>query len=286
MILIALGFAAMTQAVRAQETLYVANGSKGSAGILYTVNPATAAYTAVGPITTSTGALGMTGMAFDPLNGILYGVTGLESPTSPRNLVTINPATGAATIVGALTESSSSVGLTDISFRSDGTLFGVFSSTLYTVNLATGGLTVIGATGPTSPGGGLAFNSTGTLYTAGTTVGGHVDRLDPSTGARTPGPTMTNAPYGAPLGAMMALGFSATDILYGANSNRAQNGATATAVELVTINTSTGVVTDIGALPASVDALAFGPAVPEPSAVALLGCGALIAGFIRRRSRR
>ena len=83
----------------------------------------------------------------------------------------------------------------------------------------------------------------------------------------------------------MALGFSSSNTLYAANSAREQNGATITTVNLVTINPVTGVVTDIGALPGNVDALAFSP-VPEPSSIALLGLGAVIAGFLQRRSRR
>jgi hypothetical protein len=284
-IVFALSAAAFISQVCAQETLYVATGSKGANGVLYTVNPATAAFTMVGPITASTGAIGLTGLAFDPLNGVLYGVTGFESPDSPRTLVTINPATGAATIIGAVTGSFGSVGLTDLSFRADGTLFGINPSTLYTVNLGTAAATSIGSTGENPPGGGLAFNSLGALYSAGIATG-TVDTLNTSTGARTVGPTMTNAPHAGTLGAMMALGFSSANILYAPNSAREQNGATVTTVDLVTINTSTGLVTDIGSLPGNVDALAFGPAVPEPSSIALLGVGVAIAAFLKRRARR
>jgi PEP-CTERM motif len=283
-IFLALSVAALASAVRAQETLYVATGSKGAAGVLYTVNPFTAAFTSVGPITTGAAAIGMTGLAFDPLNGALYGITGLESPNFPRSLVTINPATGAATVLGTLTSTFGTTGLTDISFQSDGTLFGISPSTLYTINLGTGALTSIGSTGLNPPGGGLAFNPSGTLYSAGIATG-TVDTLSTSTGARTVGPTMTGAPHAGSLGAMMALGFSSSNTLYAANSAREQNGATITTVNLVTINPATGVVTDIGALLGNVDALAFSP-VPEPSSIALLGLGAIIAGFLQRRSRR
>jgi hypothetical protein len=96
---------------------------------------------------------------------------------------------------------------------------------------------------------------------------------------------MTNAPHAGTLGAMMALGFSSANILYAPNSAREQNGATVTTVDLVTINTSTGLVSDIGSLPGNVDALAF-TAVPEPSSIALLGVGAAIAAFLKRRVRR
>src|SRR4051812_20060964 len=138
----------LVSAARAQQTLYVATGSKGANGVLYTVNPSTAAFSAVGAITTSDGAIGLTGLAFNPLNGVLYGITGLESPNDKRALVTINPATGAATLIGTLTDPSfGTTGLTDITFRSDGTLFGITPNTMYTINLATGGLTSIGSTG-------------------------------------------------------------------------------------------------------------------------------------------
>jgi hypothetical protein len=193
-------------------------------------------------------------LAFNPLNGVLYGITGLESPNDKRTLVTINPATGAATVIGTLTGTFGTTGLTDITFRSDGTLFGISPETLYTVDLATAALSSIGSTGENSPGGGLAFNSSGTLYSAGPTSSGTVDILNTATGARTVGPALTGEPFGPPMGAMMALDFSNTDVLYAPNSAREQNGATVTTVHLVTINTATGVVTDIGALPGNVDA--------------------------------
>jgi hypothetical protein len=288
-VLIALCLAGLISTSGAQETLYVATGSKGAAGVLYTVNPLTAAFTQVAPILAGGNAIGMTGLAFDPLNSVLYGITGFESPNSPRSLVTINPTTGAATIVGTLIDNpaNGAVGLSDISFRSDGTLFGIgVGDELYTINLASGALTLVGSTG-NQIGGGLAFNSSGALYAA-RAAAGSLDTLDPSTGARTVGPTMTNAPFAAnsPQAVMNALAFNGANVLYGSNSDRAQNGATSVNVDLVTINTSTGVVTNIGALPVNIDAIAFGPAVPEPSSILLLGVGAGMGWFLRRRAAR
>lgn len=286
-LLIALSLAAFACASRAQETFYVATGSKGAAGVLYTVNPTTAAFTAVAPILVGGSSIGMTGLAFSPANGVLYGVTGFESPNFKRTLVTIDPATGAATVVGAILDPQfgSSVGLTDLSFRSDGTLFGITPNDMYTINLTNAALTTIGPTGEGAPGGGLAFNPAGTLFSAGSATG-TLDTLNTSTGARTVGPTLTNSPHAGTLGAMNALAFNSAGTLFGSDSDRAQNGATTVAVDLVTINTATGVVTNVGAIPNDVDAIAFGPAVPEPSSFALLATGAGIFAYLRRRKLR
>jgi hypothetical protein len=226
----------------------------------------------------------MTGLAFNPLDGVLYGVTGLESPNFIRTLVTINPTTGAATVVGAILDPQfgSSVGLTDLSFRSDGTLFGITPNEMYTINLANAALTDIGSTGENAPGGGLAFNPAGTLFSAGKATG-TLDMLNTSTGARTVGPTLTNSPHAGTLGAMNALAFNSAGTLFGSDSDRAQNGATTVAVDLVTINTATGVVTNVGTIPNDIDAIAFSPAVPEPSSFVLLATGAGIFGYLRRR---
>lgn len=286
--LIAVCLAGLILSSRAQETVYVATGSKGAAGVLYSVDPLTATYTQIAPILVGTNPIGLTGLAFNPLDGLLYGVTGLESPNFKRFLVTINPSTGAATVIGAIVNPAfgSSEPLTDLSFRSDGTLFGLGGSELFTVNLSNAAMTSMGSTGVNSPGGGLAFSPGGTLYTAGIAFG-TLDTLDPATGARTVGPTLTNAPFAAlsPAGVMNALAFSSGGVLYGSNSDRAQNGATITSVDLVTINTVTGLVTNIGALPGNIDAIAFSPAaVPEAgSTLAILGIALVGIEGVRRK---
>ena len=272
---------------RAQETLYAATGSKGAAGVLYTVDPSTSAFSAVAPILVGASPIGITGLAFDPLNGTLYGVTGLESPNFTRDLVTINPLTGAATVIGSLADNFGTQPVIDISFRSDGTLFGFSPDNLYTINLVTGGLTTLGATGLGPPGGGLAFNPGDTLYaTSGLVASSTIDTLNPANGARTVGPALTNAPHAGSLGAINAAAVNAAGVLFGSNSDRAQGGATVTAVDLIRINTGTGVITDVGVLPGNTDAIAFS-VVPEPSAILLLSTGAVLAGgwSLRAKSR-
>ncbi len=83
--------------------------------------------------------------------------------------------------------------------------------------------------------------------------------MNTTTGAGTAGPALTGAPEPASMNSMTFIGAT----LYAVNSN---NGGVAT-THLVTINTATGAVTDIGALPNDTDAIAFGAAV-SPASVA------------------
>src|SRR5215208_1694056 len=116
------------------QVLYAADGQGGIAGNLYIIDPANGAVVqTIGPI-----GFAVTGLAFHPGTGVLYGTTGAEN--DPPALITINTSTGAGTLVG-----NNTVGpIADITFRSDGTLFGWTegSDDLVTVNTATGVETV------------------------------------------------------------------------------------------------------------------------------------------------
>src|SRR5205823_7028563 len=108
----------------------------------YSIDPTTAAFTFIGNVTVAGNPIGLTGLAVHPTTRVHQGVTGEASPNNPRSLVSINKATGAATLIGALGRT-----LADITFRSDGTLFGLDgnSQDLYTVDLTTGATTFVGA---------------------------------------------------------------------------------------------------------------------------------------------
>src|ERR1700686_4476231 len=82
------------------QTLYMATGSNGVNGQLYTVDPSTAVATLVGPILIGANPVGITGLAFNPLTGVLYGATSNDGPNPEAALITIDPTTGAATLVG------------------------------------------------------------------------------------------------------------------------------------------------------------------------------------------
>jgi hypothetical protein len=146
--------------------MYAVTGS-GSAGVgnlstLYTVDTATAAATKIGDVMVGTTQLShMTGLDFNPVTGVLYGVTS-KSGTTNGGLYTIDRNTGAATLIG-----THNLNVPDISFKSNGALYAIdgANNDLWTFNLTTGAPSLIGPlTNTNSANGGIAFNSAGTLY--------------------------------------------------------------------------------------------------------------------------
>lgn len=226
-------------------TLYLATAAD-SAGNLYTVNPATAATTLVGPTNIGTDNVAITGLAFQPGTNILYGVTGNISDVNPRSLVTVNPGNGNVTLIGSL----GSRPVVDISFRSDGTLYGWRKNAeapddLVTINLGTGAVTSLGSSSGVSNtgGGGLAF-TLGTLFLSASSSVGVLRTVDPATGVATNGPSMDGNESAIP-----AMSADPVGVLFAI-----EGGDT-----LVTINTSTGHITAVGTLTnvSEGDALAF-----------------------------
>jgi hypothetical protein len=262
-------------------TLY-ASTSAGTTGELYIINSATGAVVQdVGPLNDAVGTnYPITGLAFNPINGVLYGSTG-NAGTVDATLVTINPATALVTVVGAFNAGpTNSTGtpatMGDISFTSAGQLYGVATiggPNLYSINTATGQATLVGANGvsTSTTGGGLAINSGGVFYA--TPTASRFGTYNSTTGAYT---NIAN-PVKPAGGGYGALAFDGST-LYGLNVGTGSPPPS----HLVTINTATGAVTDLGTSVNSLDAIAFQP-VPEPATFALIG-GA-IAFVLTRRSR-
>ena len=234
--------------------LYGATGGEVNSD-LYMIDAATGATTSIGPI-----GFAVTGLAIDPNSGTLYGSTTMLSPDSPHSIITIDKTTGAGTLVGPVGIADEEVA--DLTFDATGTLYGwteIYTDDIVTINKSTGAATKVGDSGLFTFGSGLA-DVGGTLYYSGDGVTGALRTVDKPTGLTTIVTTPDGAPvnlHGAPLntdeiaamavdpdsGALFAVALNDSDVINPAY--------------LVTINTTTGEVTTIGALPNNFDAIAF-----------------------------
>ena len=275
--------AVLALATNAKAATLFASSSAGGPGELYLINSANGSLVQdIGPLNDSLSAnYPITGLAFNPINGVLYGSTGNSSSSTAAKLVTINPLTGLVTLVGSFNAgpvngSGTPATMADLAFDSAGNLFGVGSiggPQLYSINLLTGQATAIGSTGLTSTsGGGLGISPGGAFY--GTPTSSRFGTYDSTLGtfANIAAPTR---PVG---GAYAGLAFDG-GTLYGLDLGPGP----ALDTHLVTFDLATGTVTDLGLSVPALDAIAFQP-VPEPGVLALLGVGTL--ALLNRARRR
>lgn len=243
-----LAFADATFLIRGR-VLYAADGANSNADChLFALNPATGGVLSdVGPI-----GFDVTGLALDPSTGVLYGATGLQDPNSPNSIITVNPATGAGTLVGPEIAGGP---LADIAFTSDRVLYGWGEGTdnLYTVDPSTGQATIVGLSGLDTAGSGISPNSLDVLYFAGADANGLLRTIDRNTGTQASAIQMSGAPFGT---RVPALAFNAGDLLFGADGGGGHNIVR----HLTTIDTVSGLVTDVGPTIDGLDALVFVPA--------------------------
>jgi hypothetical protein len=280
-ILTALGMLALVERIDAAGILYGSTAA-GGAGELYILNPANGAVVQdIGALNDLSGLnYGITGLAFNPFTGVLYGSTGNNNPATAAQLVAIDPLTARVTVIGAFNAGNAGnpATMSDIGFDPrNGSLYGIGSiggPQLYSINPLTGKATVIGNTGLTSTtGGGLAISSGGTFF--GTPTAARFGTYNPVTGAYA-NITSPVLPIG---GAYAALDFDG-NVLYGLDLG---NGSPPPS-HLVTID-PTGAVTDLGPSVISLDAIAF-RSVPEPSTIGLILCSGVIGLVINSRRRK
>ena len=164
----------------AGTVLYALNDATDQLG---TLDLATGAFTGLVACPPPGGATSWTGLAIDPVTGTFYGSTTV-------NLYTIDPATGASTLVGPFNVSSGL--MIAIAVNAVGEMYGhdIFTDSIYSIDMATGAATLIGPTGYLANfAQGMDFdNEDGTLYIflyqgSGANVYGTVDL---TTGAVTP----------------------------------------------------------------------------------------------------
>jgi uncharacterized protein YhjY with autotransporter beta-barrel domain len=232
------------QELHARDILFGAIGG-GTLSDLFILNPSNGSVVAdLGPT-----GFSITGLRFDPTTGILYGSTANIGP-SRGSLITLNPMTGTGTLVGSYGIPNHT--MADITFTKNGTLYGWAEpqrDDLHVINKATGAATDVGDAGISTFGSGLAANSKDVLYYTGSGGTGPLRTIDKATGLPTTVATLSGAPLGnRPID---ALAFNATDVLYGVQ------GSFGGTTHLITINTVTGVITDLGTSLNGLDAIAF-----------------------------
>jgi hypothetical protein len=264
------------------QTVYVAamRGQPGTSNVmsgLYSINLANGAATFIAPLRAQNGGpVAITGLGVDPATRVFYGITSTLSPNAPKSLVTLDPQTGNVTLVGAL-----DVAGTDIVFDKTGRLLIWLPDTrqIGTIDLGTGHVTSLGRAGPSDSFGGLATDDAGLVYVTPSGAYGTLDTVDMQTGALNTGPQLKGAPFP---GAITAMTFTPSGLLLAINSNVGSPAA----AKLVAINTSSGVVSEIGNLPDDSDAITY--AAPPHGIPDILGTMsgrtlalfALIAGLV------
>src|SRR5262245_58653168 len=115
--------------VPARAGILYASSAAGAAGELYILSSSTGAMVQdVGPLNDSLATnYPITGLAFHPTTGVLYGSTGNAGAVDAM-LVTIDPATAAVTVIGAFNAGPTNGGgtpttMADIGFDSAGNLY-------------------------------------------------------------------------------------------------------------------------------------------------------------------
>jgi hypothetical protein len=260
-------FAFLLIAARAEALTLYASTAAGAAGELYTLDASTGAVTQdVGPLNDMNSVnYPITGLAFQPHTGALLGSTGNSNSATAAMLVKINPATAQVIVIGPFNAGPVNAGgtpatMSDLAFDSAGILYGIGSiggPNLYTINTSTGQATLVGSTGLTSTsGGGLAISAAGVFY--GTPTSTRYGTYNSVTGAYT---NITAPALPAGVGAYTALDFNGS-VLFGLNTGPSPPSPPPT--HLVTIDPTTGIVTDLGASLDSLDAIAFQPPAALP----------------------
>ncbi len=282
-------------AVLASVLLFGSQAANGAAGQgtlfgtdargfnLLTVAPGTGIGTVVGPLGFPVPAL-----AAHPTTGVLYAGEGRAFP----RLYTVNPATGAPTLVGGTMLGVASIGSLD--FDRNGVLYaavniagdgGTGSDHLATIDTTTGLATVIGPFGtctgvviPSVGGGSCTIEGMeGIAFAPGVGLWGVVSANSP---AGAPGlyginPATGAATFHAPIldgmgvpatGGLVSLQFGCDGTLYGGTA-RALPGGPADGGFLVTVNSASGLLSFVGATSAttggtSLGALAFAQPCP------------------------
>jgi hypothetical protein len=247
--------------------LFAADGKGGVAGNLWSVDSATGAATAIGPI-----GFAVTGLAWDPVAQVLYGATSAREASNgvdangnvTAQLLTIDTATGAGTAVGPLVDPlGNGYVVGDLDWLL-GVLVGLVApagtvADVVGISPLTGSVVASG-TGFCSSGGcpyGMALSSTlaGALLLAPDGGQGQaLYRLNPVTSVPEPVPGFPALTGGLAGGGFPALSFGG-GTLFALEHVSTGSGTPGVATNLVRIDLVTGAIATVGPTAASLDAL-------------------------------
>jgi Ca2+-binding RTX toxin-like protein len=245
--------------------LFGADGAGGNPlTTLYTVNPATGAKDqTIGPIGYS-----VTGLAVDPTTGTLYGSTASQDPNDPGALIRIDKGTGQGTLIGQIVEDCGDTGTLDITFTTDGQLWGITECSHPTsgepdgfinINKATGEGTFVGDGLSSMGGGGIAADpDDNTIWVTPEGDNGDYYTVDRTTGVFTSQGTLN----GTDGNSINSLAWTCDgETLYG--THNLEFGAPGPR-ELITIDTAADTITSIGPADMTQDAIAWDCSPPQP----------------------
>ncbi len=256
------------EGVTAQATITVSSGApdligstSGGMGFnpsaLYSVDRTTGSVTPIGMI----GFNRVGAMDVHPMTGVVYAAAQRASD-NVAVLITIDQTTGVGTEIG-LTGIDGAI--SDLSFHSDGTLYGHFATmalhSLYTFNTGTGLATLVGFTGLGGAGNGLTFDATNSLYV---TASSTLYTLSPTTGIATLQGSLTFSDATCAIKAVDRDPVSGTFF--------AVLGC-ATGEVLATLDIATRTVTSIGATATNLDGIAVPGQPPSPQWIQLAPTG-------------
>jgi hypothetical protein len=289
-IVMAAGACLIASASANAVTIYAMNNLAGGGGAgtqntlisFDSANPA--GWTTIGPSGVTNA--GFSGLDFAGFNGGLYGYTAFApaGQTTTPGLYSVNPNTGASTVVGNL----SGQVLQDLAWNPvTGQMFGVNNNILYTVNLNTGAVSqfaVMNGVPPADLEVGLAIDAAGTFYvhdiSNDTIYSGTPALMTPLYGPAQVG--ATNFSQG------MVIDWSGDGMGYhGAIGNATGGGFFSELRQFTTNGSSYSIVGNFGTTPPTFPTVETGDVainpIPAPGALALLGLAGL-AGARRRRN--
>ncbi|HLU66565.1 MAG TPA: IPT/TIG domain-containing protein [Kofleriaceae bacterium] len=233
--------------------IHGADGKGAEAGNLYLIDPRDGTSIVIGAIESDTGPHAVTGLVFAP-DGTLYASeTVLRNAGVAPNLMTIDPMTGAATVIGPLQTGDQIRRSPDLTYA-DATLVGWAEGTSGSldqpaaIDPATGEVTLLGG-GINSYGDGLATLGDGTVLAAVEGAQGALHSVDLESGTVTAITTLQGSSVTPPICGMTVFRgtlYALMCTLAGPNSGGV----------LATIDPDDGTITYLGSVPPNLDAIA------------------------------